>query len=204
MTTYTNVGLTLFATAIQTNGAQVAITYVALGTGCGTLASGLTSGLSYTTLTLAAGLPSGLASGQSLTLINTNNVDTQVVTTSASVLAGATSIPVTSFTASATFAVGSGVTTTPAATDTALYNETVRLAATPGNAGAQPGESLNSGYFDSTTATATYVEVGYFGGSTATATLGTGTLMARDVQFWAHTLGSDSASPQLDSKLSLT
>jgi hypothetical protein len=117
---------------------------------------------------------------------------------------GATSIPVTSFNANANYTTGAGVTTTPAATDGALFNETCRIAATPGVAGAQPGETLTSAYFDSSTPSAIYVEVGYFGGSTATSALGTGTLLARDVEFWSHTAGTDSAAPQLDTKLSLT
>ncbi|HET9109682.1 MAG TPA: hypothetical protein VFN78_02540 [Ktedonobacterales bacterium] len=201
--TYTNQGLNLLATALQTNGAQVAITWVAIGTGCGTLASALTSGTAYTALSLAAGLPAPLASGQSLTLLNTAG-DSETVTTSASVLAGATSIPITSHTPTHTFGIGSGVTTTPAATDTALYNETYRLAATPGSAGASYGESLNPAYFDPTAPGGTYVEVGYYAGSTAGSGAGTGTLMARDTQLWIHTLNADSGFYQLDTTISLT
>lgn len=200
--TYTNVGLNLLATAWTTNGASVAPTYVAIGTGCGTLATALTSGVAVTSLTLAAGLPAPLANAQSLTLIDSAG-DTATVTTSASVAAAATTIPIASFTPSVTFGIGSGVTTTPAATDTALYNESYRLPANPGSAGASYGESLINAYFDPTTPSATYTEVGYYGGSTAGSGAGTGTLLARDVQFWPHTLNSDSASYQLDTTLSL-
>lgn len=201
--TYTNIGLTLLGTAWQTPGAQVAITYVALGTGCGTLASGLTSGTPYTSLPLNAALPANLGNGQSLTLIDAGG-NTATVTTSGPITAGATSIAITSFTPVVNFSAGAGVTPTPEPTDTALFAESTRLAAIPGSAGALAGESLNNAYFDPSTASATFLEVGYFGGSTASATPGTGTLLARDTQFWAHTFNQDSASFQLDTKLSLT
>lgn len=203
MATFTNIGATLIATAWQTPGAQVAPTYAAIGGGCGTLASALSSGTAYTSLPLVTGLPATLSRGARLTLLDAGG-DMATVTTSATVSAGATVIPITSFTPSVTFATGSGVTTTPSATDTALFNESYRVAAVPGAAGAQPGESLNGGYFDSTAPTATYVEVGYFGGLTATATPGSGILLARDVGFWAHTVGSDSVTYTLESTLSLT
>lgn len=201
MATYTNVGLTLLATALQTSGANVAITYVALGTGCGTLASALTGGQAYTVLLLAAGLPAPLANGQSLTIVDATG-DTQIVTCTGN-NAGDIAIAVQSFTASANFAVGSGVTTTPGATDNALFNEQTRVEANTGTAGANPGESLNSGYVDPSAPSGTYVEVGYYGGSTATGAAGSGILMARDIQYWAHTYNVDSAQFQLDSTISL-
>lgn len=188
---WTNTGIDLVATAIQTPSGNAAITYVAIGTGAGTLASGLTSGTAYTTLTLDAGIPVALASSQSLTI--TDGTNSQTVTTSASVAQGLTNIPVASFTASFTFAAHTtGVAPTPAVTDTALYNETARVAATAGSAGASPGESLNTGYFDGSQDTAFYMQVGFYGGSTATATLGTGTLMIEDVQVWNHTINVES------------
>jgi hypothetical protein len=201
--TYTNAGLTLLATARQSNGADVAVTYVGIGLGCGTLASALTSGTAYTSLTLAAALTANLAIGQTLVLINNagNSVSATVASPGAS--AGATSIPINSLTPTNTYSSGSGVTTAPAATDTALFDETYRIAAIPGSPGANPGESLNNTYFDPSAPSATYVEVGYFGG-TASATPGTGTLLARDAQLWQHTMNADSASFQLDTKLSLT
>ena len=202
--TYTNAGLTLLADAWQTNGAQTAITYVALGLGCGTLASPLTSGTPYTAVPLASGLVAALSVGQSLTLIDSGGDTATLTVASPGASIGATSVPINSFTPSVNFAAGSGVTTTPAATDLSLFNEVYRLAALSGVAGATPGESLNAAYFDPSTPAATYVEVGYFGGSTASSSAGTGTLIARDVQFWAHTLGADSASFQIDTKLSLT
>lgn len=202
--TYTNAGLTLLADAWQTNGAQTAITYVAIGLGCGALASQLNSGTAYTALPLASGLTAALSVGQSLTLIDAGGDTATLTVASPGAAMSATSIPINSFTPSVNFAAGSGVTTTPAATDLGLFNETYRIAALAGVAGANPGESLNSAYFDPSTPAATYVEVGYFGGSTATSGTGTGTLIARDVQFWAHTAGADSASFQVDTKLSLS
>lgn len=201
--TYTNAGLTLLATAWQSNGADVGITYVGIGLGCGTLASALTSGTPATSLALAAALTANLAIGQALTLINSAGNTLAVTVASPGASAGATSIPINSVTPTNTYSIGSGVTTTPAATDTTLFNETYRIAAIPGSPGANPGESLNNTYFDPSAPSATYVEVGYFGG-TASGTPGTGTLLARDVQFWQHTLNADSASFQLDTKLSLT
>src|SRR5579859_5475199 len=171
MAVITNAGLTLLATALQTPGVQAAITYVEVGTGCGTLATGLTSGTAYTTLALDAALPANVAAGASLTI--TDGTNTQTVTCNGGASAGASSIPVTSFTASSTFAAHTtGVAVAPQATDLALYNAVARVAANAGSAGANPGESLNAGYFDGTQATGVYMQVGYFGGSTASSTLG--------------------------------
>jgi hypothetical protein len=200
-TAATIVGQNLLATALQTPGANVAITYISIGAGLGTLSSALTSGQSYTSLALNAGIPIALVAGQSITLIDAN-ADSQTVTVATGGAAqGATSIPVSSFTANATYAAGSGVVTTPSANDQALNNELVRLAAPAGVAGAATGESLNSAYFSPATPSGTYIEVGYWGGSTATASLGTGILIARDIQYWNHTLNQDSYSFQLDSTL---
>ena len=203
MAIITNTGLTLAATALQTPGANVAITYVDIATGCGTLAAAITSGVAVTSLALDAALPATLASGQSLTVTDGTNSET-VTVAAAGATAGATSIPITSWTPAHSYvAHTTGVAPTPAASDSALYNGSaaVRVAANAGVAGANPGESLNSGYFDGTQPTGTYLLVGYFGGSTATATAGTGTLIAEDVQYWSHTLNSDSASFQLDSTI---
>lgn len=203
MATYTNAGAQLLATAWQSNGAAVAPTYAALGTGCGTLASALTSGSPYTSLPLAAGLPAPLAVGQSLTLIDAGG-DTQVVSVAAPGAAvGATSIPVASFTASATFAIGSGVAPTPSVTDTTLFNETYRIVAPAATAGGSAGESLTRVYFDPSAPTATYLEIGYYAG-TASGALGSGTLLARAAIFWAHAQNADSMTHQLDTTLSLT
>jgi hypothetical protein len=201
MAVFTNNGLNLLATALQTPGANAAVSYVEVSTGLGALSIALTSGNAYTSITLAAGIPNTIANGQSLTLIDSTG-DTQVITGTGN-SPGDTVINVSSFNANANYATGSGLCTTPAATDTQLYAEStaVRIAATPGVSGASAGESLNTGYFDPTTATGTYVEVGYWGGSTASATPGSGTLIARDVQFWNHTNGADSASFQLDTVL---
>jgi hypothetical protein len=200
MAVLTNVGLALIATALQTDGASVAITYAAVGTGCGTLSAARNSGSTYTTLPLDAVLPANVANGASLTV--TDGTHSETVTCNGGATAGATSITINSWTPSNNFAAHTtGVAPTPLAADTALYNEVARVAATAGAPGASPGESLNSGYFDGTEATNIYLQVGYFGGSTATSTLGTGTLIAADVQYWDHTINADSATFQLDSTI---
>ena len=201
MGVWTNAGRNLVATALQSSSNVCAVTYVAISTGCGTLASPLTIGNSYSSLTLDAGLPVTLAAGQSLTI--TDGTNSQVVTVGTTgATATSTTISVTTFTTTASFAAHtSGVCPTPAASDTALYHEGARVAATIGTAGAGVGESLNSGYFDGTQATGIYLLVGYFGGSTATSSTGTGTLLMADVQFWNHTLNADSNTYQADSTL---
>jgi hypothetical protein len=202
MAVLTNAGLTLLATAQQSNGNATAVTYVSVGLGAGTLSASLTNGNTYTSLSLAAPLAVNIANGQSLTLVDSGG-DQQLITASGSTnLIGATSIVVSSFVAAFTFAIGSGVVNTPALADLAMQNETTRIVATVGSAGATPGESLNAGYFDpSSTPTAIYLEVGYWGGGSATSSVGTGTLIARDVQYWNHTVNADSAMYQLDTVL---
>ena len=201
MAIITNAGLTLLATALQTPGATAGVSFVAIGTGCGTLAAAVTSGNGLSSLPLDAGLPANLSGGQTLTVTDGTHSETVTVAVGGA-LANATSIPinlwipVNSYSAHVT-----AVAPQPLATDLALYNENVRVAANPGVPGANPGESLNSGYFDGTQATAVYMIVGYFGGSTATGSLATGTLIAEDIQYWNHVLNADSASFQLDSVL---
>lgn len=193
MGVFTNNGLNLVAAA------GVNPTWVAIGTGAGTLSSALTNGVMYTSIHLNAGTPANLASGQSMTLYDGTN--TQTVTTSGTVTAGATSIPVTSFTASATFAINTtGIAPTPAATDLVLYNEIARVAVSANVTGASAGETLVNAYFDGTQATNLYMQVGYFGGA-ATSTPGSGTLMIEDIQYWSHTLNNDSATFQADSTI---
>jgi hypothetical protein len=194
---FTSAGRDLLATALQTAGANVAISYIAIGLGAGTLSSSLTSGNTYTSLPLTVPLTVGVASGQSLTLIDSSG-DLQNVTATGNSI-GDAAIGVVSFIASATFGIGSGVVDTPLASDIALQDETYRLGAIPGTSGANVGESLNPGYFDPTTPTNVYLEVGFFGGSTASITLGTGTLIGRDVVFWSHTYNGDSNNFQGDS-----
>lgn len=194
--TITNAGQTLLAGSLIGTPGQPQITYVAIGTGCGTLTNGLVNGNVYTTLQVSA-LPANIAAGQSLTIYDgTHN---QVLTEAGGgATAGATSITVSSFTANATYAIGTGVVTTPAATDTSLFNETFRNATTSSAVGGSAGEVLLSLYIAPTDgATATYLEVGYFAGS-ATASLGSGTLVARALYFFSHVLGVDSAMAQLD------
>lgn len=201
MGVWTIVGLNLVATAVQTPGANVAIAYVDIVPAAGTLASALTSGQAYTALPLDAGLPATLAAGAALTLTDGTNVQTLTVAVPGAP-AGATSIPVTSFIASAAFAAHTtAVGPTPQGSDTALYNGTnaVRVAANPGFSGAAPGESLSAGYCDGTQPTALYLLVGFFGGNTATGTPGTGTLLIADVQYWNHTSNVDTNMYQADS-----
>ena len=201
---FTNVGATLLATALQSPGALAAITFVDIVPACGTLSSGLTSGTAYTALPLDAGLPVAISAGQALTVTDgTNTLAVTVAGAGAGI--GANSIPVNSVTPVNTFAAHTtAVALTPNAADTGLYNGAaagIRISAPIGAAGANPGESLNLGYFDGTQATAIYLSVGFFGGSTATTTPGSGTLIAEDVQYWNHTVNADSASFQLDSTL---
>lgn len=204
MATITNAGLNLMAAALQTLGApSPAITYVDIVPGCGTLSAGLSSGVPITSLSLDVGLPVALVAFQQLTVTDGTNVFTCSVSGAGAAL-NATTIPITSATPGNNFAAHTtGVTLTPNAIDLALYNNAagIRLAANPGVAGANPGESLNTGYFDGTQPTGIYLAVGYFGGSTATTTPGTGTLIAEDVQYWNHVLNQDSASFQLDSTI---
>ena len=200
MGVWTNGGLTLAATALQTTSGNAAITYVGIGSGAGTLSVAITAGAPLTSLTLDAGVPVALTNGQSLTV--TDGTNSETVTTSAGVGVGVATIPITSWTPVNAYAAHtSGVAPTPLITDTALYNELTRLAANSGSAGANPGESLNTGYFDGTQATAFYMQVGFFGGATATASVNTGTLIFEDIQVWSHTLNADSAMFQADSQL---
>jgi hypothetical protein len=197
---FTNGGLTLIATALQTASANVAITYVAIGTGAGTLSGAVTSGVPLTSLPLDATLPANIGAGASLTV--TDGTNSETVTCNGGASAGATSIPINSWTPAHNYAAHTtGVAPAPLAADTGLYNEMQRVSANTGVAGASPGESLNSGYFDGTQATAVYMQVGYVGGSTATASANTGTLIAEDIQYWNHTLNADSATFQLDSTI---
>src|SRR5439155_25010263 len=73
-----------------------------------TLSSGLTSGSSYTTLSVNA-TTAAIASGANLDLYSAALNSYQEVTTTAAVAAGATSIPVSSFTANASYAAGTQV-----------------------------------------------------------------------------------------------
>lgn len=198
MATWTNTGISLVATAVQGPASNTNISYVGISKGCGTLSSALNAGSAYTSIGLDAGLLVALASGRALTI--TDGVHTQSVTTSAPASVGATSLSVTSFVATSTFAAHtSGVAPTPLASDIALYNESVRVAAFPGSAGAAAGESLTSGYFDGSQATGVYLLVGFFAGSSPSP--GGGILMIGDVQFWNHTVNADSNIYQADSTI---
>lgn len=200
MAVFCNAGLTLIATAVQSPSVNVAITYVAIGTGAGTLSSAITASVAVTSLPLDATTPANIGSGATLTV--TDGTHSETVTTSGAVSAGASAIPINSWTPANSYAAHTtGVVPTPAAADLTLYNEVVRVAATVGSAGASPGESLNTGYFDGTQATHVYMTVGYFGGSTASSSANSGTMIAEDIQYWNHTVNADSSTYQLDSTI---
>ena len=197
MAIWTTVGIDLVATALQSAGVDAAIHYVALSTGCGTLGGSLTVGTVYTSLPLTATLPANLAGGLSLVL--TDGTNSQTVVTNGAASAGTSSIAVVAFAAAASFASGvTGVAPIPQSTDIALYNESVRVAILASGAGAAAGESLISGYCDGTQPSGVYMLVGYFGGASATASIGTGTLLIADNQYWNHTVNTDSNMYQAD------
>ena len=197
---WTTVGIDLVATALQSAGVDAAVKYVALSTGCGTLGAPLTVGAVYTSLPLTGTLPANLASGQSLVI--TDGTNSQTVVTNGAVSAGASSIPVIGFAASASCAASvTGVAPIPQSTDIALYNEGVRVAILASGAGAAAGESLISGYCDGTQPSGVYMLVGYFGGASATSSVGTGTLLVADNQYWNHTVNTDSNMYQADATI---
>lgn len=200
MGTWTNNGLILVATGVQTPGANVALQYVGISPGCGTFSSAITSGTPITSLPInSPGLPAALASGQGLTVTDGTNSETVTVATGGAAQ-GATSIPINSWTPTHSYAANTaGCCPTPSASDTVLYGESQREAVSGSSAGSNPGESLVSAYFDGSQSTALYLSVGYFGGAAATATPGTGTLMGEDIVFWNHTLNSDTFMYQSDS-----
>lgn len=194
----TSAGQTLLAgRLISSTADSPLLTYVGLGLGCGLLTNALTNGNTYTSLQVPA-LTANVAAGASITIINGTN--TQVVTDSGSgATAGATTINVNSFVANATYAIGSGVVTTPIASDTRLFNESFRNVLSAGVTGGAAGEVLASLYVAPTDgATTTYIEVGWFAGNAATASINTGVLVARAVYWFPHTVGVDSAMAQLD------
>ena len=190
---WTNNGLN----TVAQSGAQTSMTYVGISLGCGTLASGITAGVPVTSLALDGTLPANLTGGQSLTVTDGSNTET-VTVGSGGASAGTSAISINSWTPANTYAAHTtGVAPTPLSTDTALYAESVRVGANPGVAGASAGETLVSAYFDGTQATGVYLLVGYFGG-TATGTTGTGTLVGADVQYWDHTVNSDTNKYEAD------
>lgn len=201
MGTWTNAGLTLVANAVQSAGTNAAITYVALSTGCGTISAAITAGVPLTSITLDANVPANLSSGQSLTINDGTNSET--FTTSGSVTGGTTpTIPINSWTPAHSYAAHvSGIAPTPAGNHISLYNETLRVIANPGSAGAAAGESLNAAYFDGTQASGIFLLAGFYGGGTASATLGSGIFMGEDIIFWNHTLNADSNMVQADNQL---
>lgn len=196
--TITNVGLNLLRDALAGIAQSPAIAYVALGTGAAQLAVPLIAGVPYTTLAVNA-LPAGLTSGQSLTILYQTNSDT--VTLAGPASAGATSIPIQSWTPAFAYPAGAGLVNTPSVLDTQLQAEVVRKATGAGSAGAAAGESLHSAYFGiSDLPGTTFLEAGFYGGPSANAQSGSGVLIARGLLWWQHT-SSDSSLIQLDSVL---
>lgn len=200
MGVWNDAGLRLVAAAVQSPGVICNISYVSISKGCGASSAAITSGVAITSLSLDAPLPANVGSGVSLTIYDGTNAET--VTTNGAALAGATSITITSWTPTHSYAAHvTGIAPTPLAGDVALYNEGIRISANPGSAGATAGESLNSAYFDGTQDSGLYLLAGFFGGSTATSSLGTGTLMGEGIMFWNHTINNDSTMVQSDNLL---
>lgn len=198
---WTNSGLDLSALATQVPGTNAGITYVGLGTGCGTLASAITSGVPQTSIPLNAGLPAALAGSTELSITDGTNTETFTVVSGGAAMS-ATSISINSWTPVNSYAANvTVIAPTPLASDTSLYNETERAAVAATSAGGSPGESLISAYFDGTQPTGIYYSVGYFGGSTATGSTGTGTLMANDLEYWDHVQYNDTNMYQGDGTL---
>lgn len=195
----TNAARTLYAASLLPGGPAVspAISYASLGLGAGLLGSALTSGQTYSTLTLQAPLPAaGLAAGAVLTLLF-GQTQSQSLTVATTAPGGQNSISVQPFTANAAYPAGAGVLTTPQASDLQLENEFYRKTGLTVVAGATPGEILASIYWSSADAPGqTYLELGFWA-SDASTTLGSGTLLARAVYWFPHT-GNDSASAQID------
>jgi hypothetical protein len=181
-----NSGLNLLRDGLIGAATDTQIHYVAIGTGCGVLATGLTNGQTgITALAMSAGIPFALGSGASLTLMN--GASSQVITTSSSVSAGATSIPVTSFTANANYpATTSSVTPTPATSDTTLHNETFRKAVTVQSAGGA-GVATTTLFLSPQDAVSVIAELGWFAGVSATSTPGSGAMVARVLYNHQHT-----------------
>lgn len=197
---WTNNGLILIATAVQSQGANAAPQYVGISPGCGTISSAITASTSLTSLGLDAGIPAALSSGQQLTVTDGTNTET-VTVAAAGAIQGATSIPINSWTPAHSYAAHvTGVAPTPLASDTSLYGESQRMSVSAASAGGNPGESLLLAYFDGTQPTALYLTVGLFGGATATGTTGTGTLIANDFlsPIWSHVANSDTYMYQGD------
>lgn len=179
-------GLNLLANGLMGTATDTQIHYVAVGTGCGVLSTGLTNGQTgITALAMASGIPHALTNGQSLTIIN--GTSSQVVTVNGTPSAGATSIPVTSFTANANYAASTtSVVPTPAATDTQLHNEQFRKAVTQQAAGGSPGQAVTTLYLAPQDANMVLAELGWFAGSSATSSANTGAMIARTLYNHQH------------------
>jgi len=174
--TITTAGKNLVRNALEGLATDLAIKRVAFGSGLGTLTTGLTSGLAYTTLAVTA-LAKAVANGESLTIQNMTS--SQVVTASAAAAQGATSISVTSFTANANYAVGDAVTHTPAAGQTALDHEQYRKPVTDFS-DTTDAQLVTIVYVNPTEGNGfLYEEVGWFAGAAAGDTAGSGVMVAR-------------------------
>lgn len=182
-----NSGLNLLRDGLIGAATDTQIHYVAVGTGCGVLATGLTNGQTgVVALAMSAGIPQALFAGVSLTLMNGGA--SQVVTVAAGGAAqGATSIPVNSFTANAAYAASTtSVSTTPAVGDTTLHNETFRKAVTQQSA-PSAGQAQTTLYLAPQDANSVIAEIGWFAGVSATATANSGAMVARVLYNHQHT-----------------
>ncbi len=194
--TYTTVGLNLIAGA-QIGGPSAQVTYVAIGTGTGTLSGGLTAGQAYTQLGVNA-LAAAVPGNQVLAIVYQTSIDFVTVAPSGAPQ-GATSLPIVSWTPAFSFPAGTGLVNQPSLGDTQLQAEAYRTAVSAATPGSGAGETLISGYGDPTaTPSGTYVEVGWFADPSPTPVTNSGTLIARAVIWWPHAQYADSQTFQMD------
>jgi hypothetical protein len=192
----TNNGLNMVRDALLGRLSNAQVLYIGVGTGLTTLSSALTASNVYTVLSVAATATS-IASGQSLTL--TNGTNSQVVTASANVSAGATSIPVTSFTANFSYpATTTAVVNTPSVNDTQLQNEQFRKLYSTTLNGVAQGEGITRCYLAPQDALIQIAEFGWFASSSATSTPNSGILVARAIYSLSTGVKTNLQSIQVD------
>lgn len=175
--TITTVGKNMVRDALFAPVSDISINYVAFGSGLATTTSALNNGTAYTSIACTA-LAQAVTAGEQITVENATN--SQVWTVSGSgAAAGATSIPVTSQNANATYAIGALVASTPALAQTSLDNEQFRKAVTSQN-NATNAQLITTVYVNPNEGNGfSYAEVGWFAGSSASGTAGSGIMMAR-------------------------
>lgn len=149
-------------------------TYLALGSGLANLNTGLTNGNTYTSLDVAGTLYANVTAGQSITLVY--GIYSQTLTVSTNTSAGASSIPVNSFVANATYAGGlvASIISTPSASTTLLDHERLRIPFTLGTPGLATGEEDITYYFSPSQANNFIIaELGWFVDNSGVANAGT-------------------------------